>query len=299
MRGLEKNTAMPIQTTVLRDKAALLLSLHRPGHPLVLVNAWDAATARLIARAGSAAVATTSAGIAFSCGYADGEKIPRDQMLETIARICAAVTVPVTADVEAGYGNTPEDLHHTTTAVLETGAVGMNLEDGTGRADQPLADLEPQLEKIRAVKKAAYHLGVPLVLNARTDVYLDAVGPEGDRLAETIRRGEAYRDAGADCVFVPGVTDPAVIAAIVKRLACPVNVLAGAASPPIAELAGLGVARVSLGSGPMRAAMTLVQRLAEEVFTKGTYSALEGIIPHAQMNALMVPLPSPGGSGRE
>lgn len=278
---------MPIQPTVLRDKAALLLSLHRPGHPLVLINAWDAATARLIARAGSPAIATTSAGVAFACGYPDGERIPRDQMLESIARICAAVTVPVTADVEAGYGNTPEDLHHTTTAVLEAGAVGMNLEDGTGRADHPLADLPLQLDKIRAVKEAARRHGVPLVLNARTDVYLDRIGPEADRFAETMRRGEAYRDAGADCVFVPGVTDPAAIAAIVKRLACPVNVLAGAGSPSIAELARLGVARVSLGSGPMRAAMTLVRRLADEVLTKGTYSALEGIIPHAEMNELM------------
>jgi 2-methylisocitrate lyase-like PEP mutase family enzyme len=278
---------MPLQTTALREKAALLLSLHRPAHPLILINAWDAATARILERAGSPAVATTSAGVAFAYGYPDGEKIPRDQMLEAIARVCAAVKVPVTADVEAGYGATPEDLHRTTTGVLEAGAVGMNLEDGTGRPDQPLADVPVQLEKIRAVKKAAYHLGVPIVLNARTDVYLDSVGPEGDRLAETIRRGEAYRDAGADCVFVPGVTDSAVIAAIVERLACPVNVLAGVGSPPIGELASLGVARVSLGSGPMRATMTLVQRLAEEVLTKGTYSALEGSIPHSEMNELM------------
>ena len=277
---------MTIQSN-LREKAEQLLSLHRPGRPLVLVNAWDAASARLIERAGSLAVATTSAGVAFACGYPDGEKIPRERMLEVVARVCAAVGVPVTADVEAGYGNTPEDLHHTTTGVLEAGAVGINLEDGTGRPEEPLADLSLQLEKIRAVKKAAYHHGVAIVLNARTDVYLDRVGLEGDRLAETIRRGEAYRDAGADCIFVPGVTDSAVIAAIVKRLACPVNVLAGAGSPTIADLASLGVARVSLGSGPMRAAMTLVQRLAEEALTLGTYSTLEGIIPHAAMNDLM------------
>jgi 2-methylisocitrate lyase-like PEP mutase family enzyme len=278
--------AMTIQSG-LREKAEKLQALHRPGHPLILINAWDAATARLLEQAGSAVIATTSAGIAFAYGYPDGEKIPRDQMLEAIARICAAVTVPVTADVEAGYGNTPENLHRTATGVLEAGAVGINLEDGTGRPDHPLADLPLQLEKIRAVKEAALRHGVPIVLNARTDVYLDRVGPEADRFAETIRRGEAYRDAGADCVFVPGVTDPSVIGAIVKRLACPVNVLAVAGSPPIGDLARLGVARVSLGSGPMRAAMTLVQRLAEEVLAKGTYSALEGIIPHAGMNDLM------------
>ncbi len=278
---------MPIDSTLLRSKADTLRALHRAGRPLILINAWDAATARILEKAGSPAIATTSAGIAFACGYPDGEKIPRDQMLEAIARICAAVSVPVTADVEAGYGDTPEELHRTATGVLEAGAVGMNLEDGTGRPDHPLADLPLQLDKIRAVREADLHHGKPIVLNARTDVYLDQVGPEADRFAETIRRGEAYRDAGADCVFVPGATDPVVIAAIVKRLACPINVLAAAASPPIGELARLGVARVSLGSGPMRAAMTLVQRLAEEVLTKGTYSALEGIIPHASMNDLM------------
>ena len=288
---------MPLNLAALRDKASVLLSLHRPGHPLVLVNAWDCASARLLERAGSPAVATTSAGIAFACGYPDGEKIPRDRMLEAIARICAAVTVPVTADVEAGYGHDPEDVHHTTIGALEAGAVGINLEDGTGVPEHPLADLALQLEKIRAAKKAAYHHGVPVVLNARTDVFLDRVGPEADRLAEAIRRGAAYRDAGADCVFVPGVTDPAAIDAIVKHLGCPVNILAGAGSPTIADLARLGVARVSLGSGPMRAAMTHLRRLAEEALTKGTYSALEGIIPHGEMNELMAARPSSPARG--
>jgi 2-methylisocitrate lyase-like PEP mutase family enzyme len=271
----------------LREKAEKLRALHRAGRPLVLVNAWDAASARIAAKAGSAAIATTSAGIAFASGYPDGEKIPRDRMLEAVARICAAVSLPVTADVEAGYGDTPEDLRHTANKVLDAGAVGMNLEDGTDRPEAPLADLALQIDKIRAVREAARSRGVPIVLNARTDVYLDRVGPEPGRLAEAIRRAEAYRDAGADCTFVPGVTDPATIGELVRRLGCPVNILAVAGSPSIGELAKLGVARVSLGSGPMRAAMTLVQRLAEEALTKGTYSLLEGIVPHASMNQLM------------
>jgi 2-methylisocitrate lyase-like PEP mutase family enzyme len=271
----------------LPQKAEKLRALHRRGHPLVLVNAWDAATARIFERAGSEAIATTSAGIAFASGYPDGQKISRERMLEAVARICAAVSVPVTADVEAGYGDTPEEIHRTAVGVLEAGAVGLNLEDGTGRPDAPLADLALQVEKIRAVVAVGRRHGVPIVLNARTDVYLDRVGLEAGRLAETIRRGEAYRDAGADCVFIPGVTDPAVISALVKQLACPVNVLAVAGSPSIAELAKLGVARVSLGSGPMRAAMTQMQRLAEEVLTNGTYTTLEGIVLHASMNDLM------------
>jgi 2-methylisocitrate lyase-like PEP mutase family enzyme len=271
----------------LRAKAELLLSLHRPGRPVVLVNAWDAASARILQKAGSAAIATTSAGVAFACGYPDGEKIPRDCMLEAVARICASVSLPVTADVEAGYGDSPEAAEKTAVGVLDAGAVGMNFEDGTGRPDAPLADVALHVERIRAVKEAGRRRGVQIVLNARTDVYLDRVGPQSGRLAEALRRGEAYRDAGADCVFVPGVADPAVIGELVRRLGCPVNVLAGAGAPSIAELAKLGVARVSLGSGPMRAAMTLVRRVAEEVLTKGTYSGLEGAIPHAEMNALM------------
>ena len=271
----------------LREKAEALRALHRAGRPLVLVNVWDSATARIVEKAGAPAIATTSAGIAFAAGYPDGQKISRERMLEAVARIVASVAVPVTADVEAGYGDSPEDVHRTVEGVLEAGAVGMNLEDGTGRPDRPLADLAVQVEKIRAAVEAGRRQSVPVVVNARTDVYLDRVGPEEGRLAETLRRGVAYRDAGADCVFVPGVTDPALIGELVRRLACPVNVLAGAGSPPVSELARLGVARVSLGSGPMRAAVTLVQRLAEEALTRGTYSALADLIPHAAMNSLM------------
>jgi len=270
----------------LREKAEKLRVLHRAGRPLVLVNAWDAATARIAAKAGSAAIGTTSAGIAFASGYPDGQKISRDRMLEAVARICAAVSLPVTADVEGGYGDTPEDLRRTANGVLDAGAVGMNLEDGTDRPET-LADLALQLEKIRAVREVARSRGVPIVLNARTDVYLDRVGPEARRLAETIRRTEAYRDAGADCIFVPGVTDSTTIGQLVRRLGCPVNILAVAGSPSIGELAKLGVARVSLGSGPMRAAVTSFERLATEALEKGTYSALEGIVSHAAMNELM------------
>jgi 2-methylisocitrate lyase-like PEP mutase family enzyme len=268
-------------------KAETLGTLHRGGRPLVLANAWDAATARIFERAGSAAIATTSAGIAFSFGYPDGEKIPPARMLEAVARICAAVSVPVTADMEAGYGASPEALHRIAAGVLEAGAVGLNLEDGADTPGGALADLPLQVEKIRAVKETASRRGIPIVLNARTDVYLDRIGPPSGWFDEAVWRGEAYRDAGADCVFLPGVTDPAVIGAFVRRLGCPINVLAVPGGPTIGELARLGVARVSLGSGPMRAAMSLMQRLADELLTEGTYSALDGILSHASMNELM------------
>lgn len=271
----------------LREKAEELRALHRGNRPLVLVNAWDAATARIFERAGSAAVATTSAGVAFASGYPDGEKIPVDRMLEAVARICRAVSVPVTADMEAGYGASPEQLHRTASGVLEAGAVGLNLEDASDRSGEPLSDLSVQIEKIRAVREAGNRRGVAIVLNARTDVYLKGVGPESERFEETVRRGKAYRDAGADCVFVPGLTDPGIIGALVRQLECPINILAVAGSPSIGDLAKLGVARVSLGSGPIRAAMSLMERLAAEVLTQGTYSALEGIVSHASMNELM------------
>lgn len=208
-------------------------------------------------------------------------------MLQAVAAIAGAVSVPVTADMEAGYGDTAADMDRTVAGLLEAGAVGLNLEDGTGNIEAPLLDPAVHAKKIRAVVEAGRRRGVTVVVNARVDVYLDRVGPESGRREETIRRGLAYRDAGAACVFVPGVTDPSVIGALVQRLACPVNVLAVAGGPSIAELAKLGVARVSLGSGPMRAALTLVERLAGEVLERGTYTALEGASPHAAFNELM------------
>jgi 2-methylisocitrate lyase-like PEP mutase family enzyme len=190
----------------------------------------------------------------------------------------------VTADLEAGYGDSADVLGKTVTGMLEAGAVGLNLEDFR---DGGLLPVEIQLAKIGTIRAATERAGVSVVLNARTDVFLEKVGPESGRLDEAVRRGSAYRDVGADCVFVPGVTDPATIGELVRRLACPVNVLAMAGGPSIGELAKLGVARVSLGSGPMRAAMTVVAQLAEEIRTRGTYSGLQGILTHASFNDLM------------
>jgi len=271
----------------LSAKAERLRALHEPGQPVVFVNAWDCASARVVEKAGAPAIATTSAGVAFAQGYPDGQRISPERMLEAVARICEAVSVPVTADLESGYGDSVESLERTVAGMLDAGAVGLNLEDHSGAATDPLVEPELQLDKIRAVREAGERRGVRIVLNARTDSYLRELGSSEEMFEETIRRGESYRDAGADCIFVPGVLDPAVIGEIVRRLRCPVNVLAVAGSPPVAELARLGVARVSLGSGPMRAAMTVVRRLAEEVAAKGTFSTLEGIDAHRAFNELM------------
>lgn len=268
-------------------KASAFRAMHLGKEILLLPNVWDVASARIIEEAGFGAIATTSAGIAFSLGYPDGQQISREEMLAAVARIARSVRVPVTADVEAGYGNTPEDAARTAQGVIDAGAVGLNLEDASGDSGKPLVELPLQLEKIRAVRKVAASLKVPLVLNARTDVYLLQVGDPAKRYDESVRRLRAFRDAGADCVFLPGVPDAPTIGRLVSDLQCPLNILAGPGSPTVPELHKLGVARISLGSGPMRATLGLLRRLAEELKKTGTYSAMDGAPPHDEINRLL------------
>lgn len=269
-----------------KSKAMAFRRMHR-GKILVLPNAWDVASARVFEEAGFGAIATTSAGVAFSLGYPDGQKISREEMLARVGRIARAVKVPVTADVEAGYGPRPEDAARTASEVVAAGAVGMNLEDATGDGARPVYELPLQLERIQAVREAALKTGVLLVLNARTDIYLAKVGEPPTRYDEAVRRLVAYRDAGADCVFLPGVTDAPTIERVVRDVKCPVNILAGPGSPPVPELEKLGVARVSLGSGAMRATLGLVRRIAEELRSAGTYTTLEGGMAYGDVNRML------------
>jgi len=255
---------------------------------LFLPNAWDVASARILEEAGHPAIATTSAGVAYSLGYVDGQQISRDEMLTVVARIARAVRVPVTADLEAGYGTTPEAIADTVKAAIEAGAIGMNLEDLSGDEKNPLVDLPGQVETIRAVREAATVAGVPFVLNARTDVYLATIGPEETRFERTAERLRAYRKAGADCVFAPGVTDLATITKLVKAVEAPLNILAAPASPAIAELEKVGVARVSTGSGIMRAAMGVVQRVAKEMIAdRSCESMFAGATPYIDLKRMM------------
>jgi 2-methylisocitrate lyase-like PEP mutase family enzyme len=269
-----------------RQKANAFREMHHGGKTLVLANVWDVASARMVEEAGFPAIATSSAGVAFSLGYPDGQKISVDEMLARVGRIARSVKVPVSADMEAGYGGRPEDAADTARGVIEAGAVGMNLEDGTHDPRHPLEDLELQVEKIRAIREAALATSVLLVLNARTDAYLAQVGAQELRYNETVRRALAYRDAGADCIFVPGVRDAETISHLVRDLQYPVNILAGPGSPSLPELQKLGVARVSLGSGPMRATLGLLRRMAEELKTSGTYTALDGAPAGVDLNRL-------------
>lgn len=270
-----------------QSKAESFRAMHRGPGILLLPNAWDAASARIFEQAGFSAIATTSAGIAFALGYPDGQRIPKPDMLNQIARIVRAVDVPVTADVEAGYGERPEDAAQTARQVIEAGAIGMNLEDASEDSARPLADLPLQLEKIKAVMLAAKTAGVPLVLNARTDVYLAQAGVPESRYAEALRRLSAFRDAGADCLFAPGICDSPTIAKLVSDLKFPINILASPGAPSVPELQKLGVARVSVGSGPMRVALGMVQRFAQEFKDRGTYSALATAPSYDEVNRIM------------
>jgi len=270
-----------------RQKAEGLRALHHSPETLILPNAWDVASALIIEEAGYSAIATSSAGIAFALGYPDGQKISRAEMLEQVGRIARKIKLPVTADVESGYGRKPEDTTQTARDVIACGAVGLNLEDARDNGKYQMADLSLQLEKIRAIREVAAKADVPLVLNARTDVYLEQVGLPEMRYDTTVKRLAAFRDAGADCVFAPGLQDPQAIARLVKDLNCPLNILAGPGSPSIPELHALGVARVSLGSGPMRASLGYLRRIAQEMRGPGTYTTLEGGIPYAELNQLM------------
>lgn len=254
---------------------------------LILPNAWDVASARVFEDAGFPAIATTSAGIAFSLGYPDGQRIPREEMMARIARITRAVHVPVTADVESGYGSKAEDAAKTARELIEAGVSGMNLEDASGRADQPLSSLELAVEKIKAAREAAVQMRAQIVINARTDIFLLPGGNPDADYTEAVRRLLAFRDAGADCVFAPGLKDATTIGHLAAAVECPLNILAGPDTPSIPELEKLGVARVSVGSGPIRATLGLLRRVADELRSSGTYTAMDEAMAYGDVNKLL------------
>ncbi|MDE3155734.1 MAG: isocitrate lyase/phosphoenolpyruvate mutase family protein [Acidobacteriota bacterium] len=269
------------------QKARELQRRHVEPPILVLPNAWDAASARVFEAAGFPAVATTSAGIAYARGYPDGAFIPPGEMIDVIGRIATAVDVPVTADIEHGYGGSVDEVVHTVEQVMAAGAVGINLEDAVPGLAGRLEATGLQAEKVRAIRDLAAATGLPIVINARTDVYLAALGEPAGRFDETVARALAYRAAGADCIFVPGVRDAATIARLVRAIGAPLNILAGPGSPDVAGLQQLGVARVSVGSGPMRATLALVQRMATAL-AAGTFDAITAdSLPYDEANRLM------------
>jgi 2-methylisocitrate lyase-like PEP mutase family enzyme len=265
-----------VTTAASNDKAAALLGLHR-GSGFVLPNAWDAGSARILEHLGFPAIATTSAGIAWSLGVPDGGALDRDTMLDHVGRIVAAVSVPVTADLEAGYGATPDDVGETVARAAALGAVGANVEDAHTAG---LYGLGEAVDRIAAARAAAPSGN--FVLNARTDTYF--AGVYGDPFEETVERAVRYVEAGADCVFVPGVVEEDAIRRLAEAIPVPLNVVAGLASTTDAPtLFSLGVKRVSLGGSLARASLSMLERAGRELLDSGTLGFLDGAIAYSDL----------------
>jgi 2-methylisocitrate lyase-like PEP mutase family enzyme len=358
---------MDSNSLTLAQKASRLLELHHASQPLILINAWDAASAAMVEQCGLPAVATSSAAMANSLGFPDGQYLPWEQMLDAVASVCRAVKVPVTADIESGFASNVTALETSITQIIAAGAVGVNLEDVMSanpahqiadsknvdfknadpvRHGSPLFPLPMQIARIQAARRAGETQGIHLVINARTDAYWQAGVDPAEALRNTLERGKAYLQAGADCIFIPGLRNPDHIKTVIDHLSAgyvrpdlrvpalqpddlrtndlqpnvlqtndlqttdlqnddlhtndlhtnapravhrvsPVNILAGPGVPSIPELAKLGVKRVSYGSGPHRAAMGLLRRIASEAKNSGTFQALtEGAVPYEEINGL-------------
>jgi 2-methylisocitrate lyase-like PEP mutase family enzyme len=274
------------------EDARAFRRLHEAPPLLLLPNAWDVSSAKLFEVAGFQALATTSAGIAASVGYADGERIPLDEMLAVAGRIIAHSALPVSLDMEAGYSATPEGAAESAGRAMAEGAVGINIEDGTGDPAGPLCDPVLMCAKVGAIRDRVLAAGVPLFINVRTDVFLVDQEITGDGMRRIIERSAAYIDSGADGIFVPtpldrpGLLGRDVIRRLVDEIDAPLNVLAGAVTLPLGELEEIGVARVSLGPAPMRAALALIRRIAVELRDRGTYGAMmERTIPYSEVNS--------------
>lgn len=266
-----------------QEKAAKLRALGKSGI-YVLPNAWDAGSAVLTEKAGASVIATSSAGVSWSLGFSDGEHLSREQNIGAITRIVEAVQVPVTADIEGGYGPSPIDVAETIHDVIRAGAVGVNLEDSNS-ATGALFTIPEHAARLIAARAAAQIAGLPeFVINARTDVFLFEIGKPEGRLDDVLRRAAAYAEAGADFLFVPGLADLDTIARLVAASPLPVNIMVGSGSPTIEELETVGVRRVSLGASVAWAAYSLVIRAAREAFTAGTYDEISNVVPFSEIN---------------
>ena len=267
-----------------KEKAELFLKYHQDKEILVLLNSWDPGSSKLIEACGYKAIATTSMGIAASLGYPDCEVIQLSEMIQVITGIVNAVQVPVTVDIEAGYGNNVNEIIESVTKIIATGIVGINIEDSIELSAE-LIDENEFCERISAIRALSDSLGFHLVINARTDSFYTSSGSTREKLAESIKRGNKYREAGADCIFVQPVWEKETISTLVKEINAPINILSnptigGGLPLSVRELQDLGVARLSLGSGLMKATLALIKKVANELSEKGTYNILlDGLSP--------------------
>lgn len=273
------------------EKAELFRSLHHAPRILVLPNAWDVPSARVFEDAGFPAVATSSAGLMVSLGYPDGERIPVREFLAATRRIARVLSIPLSADIVEGFGETTREVLATVRRVIRAGAVGINIED-VNPLTQRMHRIEGQVRTLRAIRELGKAIRVPLVINARTDALESAPGDRETRFDAGVARAAAYRDAGADCVYPMGLVDPAEIRRFVRELGCPVNVMVRKGLPGVDELQRLGVARVSFGPAASYATFGLLKRAAKEVLERGTFTTLlEGAISFDELNRLALPKP--------
>ena len=265
-------------SSIQKEKAEMFLKFHQDKEILVLLNSWDIGSSKLIEACGYKAIATTSMGIAASLGYPDSQVIQLSEMIEVITGIVNAVQVPVTVDIEAGYGNNLKEIIDSVKKVIATGIVGINIEDSID-LNPVLIDEMEFCERISAIRALSESLGFHLVINARTDSFYTSLGSPLEKLSESIKRGNKYREAGADCIFIQPVWETETISTLVKEINAPINILSnpgiGAGLPPsVRELQDLGVARLSLGSSLMKATLALIKKVADELSEKGTYNIL-------------------------
>jgi len=266
-------------TSIQKEKAKLFLKFHQDKEILVLLNSWDAGSSKLIEACGYKAIATTSMGIAASLGYPDCEIITLSEMINAIIGIVNAVQVPVTVDIEAGYGNNLDEIIESVKKIIATGIVGINIEDSIELSAELIDEME-FCERISAIRALSDSLGFHLVINARTDSFYTSSGSTRDKLTESIKRGNKYRESGADCIFVQPVWEKETISTLVKEINAPINILSnpgiggGILPPSVRELQDLGVARLSLGSGLMKATLAIIKKVADELSEKGTYHIL-------------------------
>src|SRR2546428_7602005 len=281
-----------------KDKAQKFRGLHHGKRILILPNAWDVPSARVCENEGFPAVATSSAGLMISLGYPDGEVMGRDEFVSAVERIARVLSVPLSADIVAGFGKNTKEVVATVKAILKAGGIGINIED-FAHATKKLFPIERQIENVKANRRLGDTVGVPLVINARTDALRFGIGDEEAKFEEAVRRAIAYRDAGADCIYPMGLTEAVSIKRFVKELDFPINVMVSKGLPPISELEGLGVARVSFGPSASYAAMGLLKRVAKEVLERGTNEDLvDGAISFDDLNSLAMPKPDRESSER-
>jgi 2-methylisocitrate lyase-like PEP mutase family enzyme len=272
-----------------KQQAEIFRQAHKAPPLLLLPNAWDAMSARQFEAAGFGAVATTSGGLAWALGFADGERAPWHEVVAAHARIVRAVRVPVTADIEAGYGDTPDQIGQRVTEILQAGVVGFNLEDGTSSRDEPVRSIEDAAARIRAARAAATAAGVPAVINARVDLYIKNVGDPAGRLEATTRRAKAYLAAGADCIYPFALADVAATAQLVKALdGRPINIVARP-DTPLPELERIGVARVSIASGAALTVMSLIKDIGEKLHATRRFDMLKHSMTRPEAQALFEP----------